>query len=584
MAFFDHRNKELQKTNIPKYILLALFLLIIPLTSSLAITNRIDSLKIKILEKKGDDTASINLFYLLAGEFNISRRNQLDSALLYLNKALVLTEKTNYPKHLFIIYSRFTRVFSQSGNYTISLDYYFKMLRLLDNKIPISHDSISLLKEYASLYVEIGTCYFNMDNNLKALTYYRKSLENVKQISRLDKSYPANEKLVVVYGNIGSACLSSYNFAGAEFNFEKALELNKSLNNPEFDGSLYNNLGIIYKEKKDFARAFQYYQKSLEIRMFLKDTAAIAQTYNNIGDSYFLTGDYRTAIEVLNKALKMSIHTGSLRSQMKAANFLSLTYEKVGDYAQALHMNRLFNTLHDSIISNERVQNTLRLELQYQYEKQRKENEQQENILLAKKERKTLIYMTLSGVLLNRNQRIKMRQGKLLQERLELEGKNLTLEKQNLQMEKENLELELNFRNKELSTHVMYLLRKNEFISSIINKMLALKSEGGPVNNTWIQDILKEMQSNIDSTVWSEFEKRFQLVHQDFYQKLLVKFPDLTPNEIKICAFLKLNMTTKDISAITFQSIKSIQVARNRLRKKMGISHDTNLVSTIQQL
>ena len=111
-----------------------------------------------------------------------------------------------------------------------------------------------------------------------------------------------------------------------------------------------------------------------------------------------------------------------------------------------------------------------------------------------------------------------------------------------------------------------------------------LKSADKPENNTWIKEILREMQSNVDNTVWGEFEMRFQQVHQDFYQKLLEKYPDLTPNEIKICAFLKLNMTTKDISAITFQSVKSIQVARNRLRKRMGISRDENLVASIQQL
>jgi len=152
-------------------------------------------------------------------------------------------------------------------------------------------------------------------------------------------------------------------------------------------------------------------------------------------------------------------------------------------------------------------------------------------------------------------------------------------------MEKQQLQMELDFRNKELSTHVIYLLRKNEFISSIINKLLTVKrSMEGPENDSWIQDILREMQSNVDNTVWGEFEVRFQQVHQDFYEKLREKYPDLTPNEIKICAFLKLNMTTKDISAITFQTVKSIQVARNRLRKKMGISRDENLVSTIQQL
>jgi DNA-binding CsgD family transcriptional regulator len=177
-----------------------------------------------------------------------------------------------------------------------------------------------------------------------------------------------------------------------------------------------------------------------------------------------------------------------------------------------------------------------------------------------------------------------MKQGVLLQESLRLESRNLSLEKQNLLMEKQNLEMELEFRNKELSTHVMYLFKKNEFISSIISKLLAAKSKDNSGNNVWIMEILREMQANVDNTVWEEFERRFQQVHEDFYEKLRLKYSDLTPNEIKICAFMKLNMTTKDISAITFQSVKSIQVARNRMRKKMGITRDENLISIIQQL
>jgi tetratricopeptide (TPR) repeat protein len=552
-----------------------------------------DNNKRNRLSDEENDTSAIKQYITIAGKFDISQRNQLDSSLKYLNHSLKLTEKTGYKKHLYTIYDQLSKVFSQSGNFPISLDYYFKMLQMLDDEETENHDLITSNKKYVVLYGLIATCYFNMDNNQKALDYNYKCLDVVKRQANLDKTYPLTEKLVVLYTNIGSAYLSSYKFAEAKINFEKALDLNMSLNNRKYDAGLYNNLGIVCKENKDYDEAFRYYNKALEIRQSLKDTAGIAQTYNNLGDSWYLVGKYETAIEVLNKALNMSRQTGSLRSQMKAANFLSLAYEKVGNYTKALNMYKLFKNLHDSIISNEQVQNTLRLEMQYQYEKQRKENALLQEIVIAKKERKALIYMIISAVLLfsfvilfllNRNQRIKMKQGKLEQESLKLESINLILEKQNLLMEKQNLEQELEFRNKELSTHVMYLLKKNEFISSIINKLLTLKSMDKPENNEWIQDILREMQSNIDNTVWGEFEMRFQQVHQDFYLKLYEKYPDLTPNEVKICAFLKLNMTTKDISAITFQSVKSIQVARNRLRKRMNITRDENLISTIQLL
>jgi tetratricopeptide (TPR) repeat protein len=520
----------------------------------------------------GDSALIISLINH-ASTFDINSLDQLDSSLFYLNKALLLAQETGSTYLDYNIFDQYSKVFMKSGNFSLALEYYFKMLKLLDDEASGKHDTVFLLRRYASLYTQIGTCYFNMDN-FKSLDYYRRSLDAVMKLAEIDPDYPAREREMMIYVNIGSAYLNNYDFTEAERNFNLALELNQSLKNPLNEGTLYNNLGIVFKEKKDFEAAFNYYQKAIDIRSELKDSVGLAQTYNNLGDAFCLTGNYNTAIEVLNSALLLSRKTGNLRSEMKAANFLSVAFEKTGEYSRAFEMYKVYTALHDSIISNERVQNAIRLEMQYLHEKQVKENELQQQIIIAKKERKALIYMVISGVLLfsvtilillNRNQRMRMRQAELI---------------------KEKLEMELDFRNKELSTHVIYLLKKNEFISSIFNKLLNFKksslNERG--NESWIQDLMRDIQSNLDNTVWNEFEIRFQQVHKDFYRKLAEKYPDLTPNEIKICAFLKLNMTTKDISAITFQSVKSIQVARNRLRRKMGIEREENLVSLLQQL
>lgn len=566
-------------------------LLVFAITSSLFASSRLDSLK-SALGRNVTDTASISIFGQIAGE-HFRLKNSPDSVLVYLNKALVLSGKTGYTRYLPAIYGQFALLFSGSGNYSISLDYYFKILNLLDAEAAEDHDIRSVMIRYSNTYVTIGTTYFNLENNVKALEYYGKALDQINRLAATDPKYPVDDKRLIIYINMGGAYLSSRDFEKAQLNFEKALEMNRKINNAVYYGVLYNNLGIVFKEKKDFERAFDYYNRCLAIRSNLADTAGMAQVYNNLGDYYYLTGDYSKAIEVLDKALDFSRRAGNIRSQMKAANFLNMAYEKVGRDKDALTMHKLFKQLNDSIINSEQIENTARLELQYQYEKQRKESELRQEILLAKKERKSLIYLIVAGLLLfsfiivlllNRNQRIRIRQATLLQAGLELESKNLNLEKQNLLLEKQNLELELEFRNKELATHVMYLLKKNEFIGSITEKLLALKPLLLPENKVWMQDIVKEMKSNIDNTVWGEFEVRFQQVHKDFYQKLSEQYPDLTPNETKLCAFLRLNMTTKDISAITFQSVKSIQVARARLRKKMDITRDENLVSLLQQL
>ena len=100
-----------------------------------------------------------------------------------------------------------------------------------------------------------------------------------------------------------------------------------------------------------------------------------------------------------------------------------------------------------------------------------------------------------------------------------------------------------------------------------------------------MQKLTLNLQSNIDRNIWTTFEERFKDVHHDFYNKIDEKYPHLTENDRKLCAFLKLNMSTKDIAAITHQNPNSIEVARTRLRKKLNISNtDISLVSFLSSI
>ena len=126
----------------------------------------------------------------------------------------------------------------------------------------------------------------------------------------------------------------------------------------------------------------------------------------------------------------------------------------------------------------------------------------------------------------------------------------------------------------------MYLLKKNELITKISEKLIKSQLDFKRENQKVIQEIIIELKSDQNTNTWAEFEAHFTQVHTDFYKKLNDEFPNLSANEKKLCAFLKLNMSTKDIGSITYQSVKSISVARSRLRKKLKIeSEDVNLVN-----
>ncbi len=129
----------------------------------------------------------------------------------------------------------------------------------------------------------------------------------------------------------------------------------------------------------------------------------------------------------------------------------------------------------------------------------------------------------------------------------------------------------------------MYLLRKNEFILSIIEKLKKARIDATKENKKVIAELISELQSNADTVSWEEFEVRFQEVHTDFYTNLHNKHPDLTNNEIRLCAFFRLNMTSKEIAAITYQSLNSIKVGRYRLRKKLNLNQEDSLNSFLSQ-
>jgi DNA-binding CsgD family transcriptional regulator len=150
----------------------------------------------------------------------------------------------------------------------------------------------------------------------------------------------------------------------------------------------------------------------------------------------------------------------------------------------------------------------------------------------------------------------------------------------------QELSLELEKKNKELTMSVMTMIRKNETISEINDHLIRIDKSGIDENGQQaIAKISRELQKSTEEEFWKDFETRFIQVHGEFYGQLRSRFPGLTPNEIRLCAFLRLNLSSKEVSQLTGQQISTIEIARHRLRKKLGINNtQVNLVSFIAQL
>ena len=136
----------------------------------------------------------------------------------------------------------------------------------------------------------------------------------------------------------------------------------------------------------------------------------------------------------------------------------------------------------------------------------------------------------------------------------------------------------------------MNLIRKNDMLQSMNENMQDLsesvRREDAKAKITRkIIEIRKDIQSNMaEDDNWEKFEENFNLVYDDFMKKLIVRFPDLRSNERKLCAYLRMGLSSKEMASLFNSSIRSMETARYRLRKKLGLDSGDNLTDFIQNL
>jgi DNA-binding response OmpR family regulator/DNA-binding CsgD family transcriptional regulator len=137
---------------------------------------------------------------------------------------------------------------------------------------------------------------------------------------------------------------------------------------------------------------------------------------------------------------------------------------------------------------------------------------------------------------------------------------------------------------RELASSALRLIQVTELNNRMISDLNSIAEHTNKKGKEIIRGIINSFSIHSGENVWNEFETRFENVYETFYQQLIKRFSDLTPGERKLCALLRLNLSTKDIAAITFQNPQSIDVARYRLRKKFNLEQDENLVDFLMKI
>ena len=359
------------------------------------------------------------------------------------------------------------------------------------------------------------------------------------------------EKVAMYYENIASAYDGKECYDSALIYIDSALQVSNSL----FDSLVITHFkGVVYSRLGDFDKAEQVLEECLEKTRFgpefLYMNSLIHQNASSIAAE---KGDYPKALQLAEKSIRIS-------DTLQDKNRLAICIKQkanalyaMHDYQNAMKFMLEYDSIRNVVLmlqDKDRVNEIIRQKetrmLEQQYETERKiiKQRQQYIIIIA------ILVIVFVAVIVFFLIKDKRQKEALLQQKLDL-------------------------RNREITSKTMGQMQTNEVLTEVIEKLTHL--ENNPkANGNNLPMIIRDLKGMIDDGSKKDFDYYFVQVHPDFYTHLKQDFPNLTINELRLCALVKANLNIKEIANLNNVSIDSVKSSRKRLRKSLGIS-DSNV-------
>ena len=542
------------------------------------VTGR-DSIAIIFFQKAIDIAKELNDSqelgkYLINISQAYNRMGRVEMALGGYKEALQALLKAGDKNGAAICYNSMGNIYTTQGNYPFALE-------CLHNGLKI-REEMQEIKAVSKSLVSIGSIYFTQKNYEKALEYNQKVIEIAGKAG--DKHALAGGLL-----NIGLIYMQTNNEKAMEY-LRKALAISKDLKVLSLQINILLNTGLFYYKQSEKQKALEIYQEALSLseENGMKSSESLAKL--QIAIIYYDQKEFSRALDYARSSLEIARSLKIIETEKDLHNLLAEIYAKTNNYKSAFIHNKQFKELSDRIFNESNVRKITELEYTYRFEKEREalalEQSKKDEVQAAKRKQQYAIILTLTvsfilvlllALYILRLYRFNKKASEAI--RIMEEEKNRLLEQEIIRI---NTELEEN--NRALTAASLKLIQNSERDADTVRRLESILETTTPEGRRVVQAIISDFKRISRSSNWKEFELLFQKVHSSFYEKLNNNFPDLTANERKLCAFLKLNMSSKDIANITFQSEEALKKARQRLRQKLAIDRDTNLVSYLQNI
>ena len=506
----------------------------------------------------------------------------------------------------------------------------FQMLDLSDTALNTFQRSLSI-SEILKNQSLIAKCRNGMANYYLRKEEYKTAMHHLTEALKAAENAGDAHATGLICNGLGLVNISLNKPELAIAYFQNAKRLCNETGDMTNEAGINLNIANCYAEIGEYPKALEYYIENLRILKQINDSSQIILAYINLGMVNRQLGRLNNSSNCLDIALNclksfhdqsllcttllekgntalaankpeeagkffqqcLEISTGTLArsNRMEAYTGLSSVAESEGNFRQALQYFKQYTEVKDSIMNDETRRSISEIQMQSDIQKKEYDNrlitgkyelQRKRSLNIGILSGSLIMFLLLTATLiwlsrknLKKSYILKELQNEVLHEKIRTDE---TIN----HFEKLRFKGELETRNKELTSISLQLVSKNKILTDISFKVKDSYESGSLSRESFnnLQRIIRENQ-NADKE-WGQFKELFEKVHADFFTGLKAKFPELTENELRLCAYLRINLQNKEIAKILNVNSATVVTSRYRIRKKMNLDKKTILEDFIR--
>jgi DNA-binding CsgD family transcriptional regulator len=576
--------------------------------------GKVDSLTL-IASQTTVDTVKIDALYEIAKIFYGQNSKDFD---VFAGELLVLAEEVNYSRGI-------ARILYLTGLYLHREGKFIEALQLMKRLQEIgSQPGLTFYKGQALALT--GIIHKERGRLNQGLEYLEEAAKIYKAIDDKNRLINVMNATAGIYTDLAKIHSNDSNYL--EIGYMKLMEVNsmaKELGHLTMIANSNALLGDIFRMKKNFAKSISLYKEAWFIadsignknmstdiwgvigfsfyesgqidsaRIYLTQAIAASRMYNyeplsikysiELGRTYISTGDYAVAQNILTQTEKQARSLGFWNYLNDIIKMKVEIFSQLKDFENGLSAMSELDIVTDTLNMIASRDKIALLESSYELDNaELKLAQMEEEKEYQAKIKKIVIGGSIPLAALVIITIVLLWRWNLGKKKMLATQQNLHhLEISNLQLQEKNLKMNLELKNKELAAQALNLVTKENLLKDIRESVTQLND--GVQSPAAIHAILKqiELSQNRDKD-WNEFKLYFEQVHVDFFKELNSRIGDLSPSEIKLSALLRLNLSIKQCADILGISPESVKMARHRLRKKLQLQTEDNLITFLMTL